>query len=88
MVQANALISMLLNRKAHLDAREEAATELWAFDEIEAEQALISVVIDHDEEEVIADSAGEALWIIWSRKEKMDQAIVDKMHPTAKKFFI
>jgi hypothetical protein len=88
MTQVNALISTLINRKANLDVREEAATELWAFDEIEAEQALISVVIDHDEEELIADSAGEALWIIWSRKKKIDQAIVDKMHPTAKKFFL
>ena len=61
--------------------------DLGAYDEVEAEQALISVVIDLNEDDDIADSAGQSLLEIWKRENKIDLEVISKMHPAAKKIF-
>lgn len=85
--QPEGLISVLLDRSAEHGDRDDAAMDLGAYDEPEAEEALLKVVLDPTEEEEIADSAGESLWQIWERKGKRDAAAVARMHPAARKFF-
>ena len=87
MKQPKNLISVLLDKSARIDERDDAAMDLGSFNEIEAEEALIKVVTDPDEEEMIADSAGESLSEIWERKNKIDTEIIKRLHPAAKKFF-
>lgn len=86
-MQLAGLISVLLNKHAEHGDRDDAAMDLGAYDEVEAEQALISVVIDLNEDDDIADSAGQSLLEIWKRENKIDLEVISKMHPAAKKFF-
>ena len=86
-LQPQGLISVLLNKSPENYDRNDAAMDLGAYDDAEAERALISVVTDLNEDEDIADSAGESLLEIWNRKNKSDLELISKMHPAAKKFF-
>jgi hypothetical protein len=85
--QPEGLISVLLNTEAEFGDRDDAAMDLGEFDEPAAEEALLKVVLLHTEDEGIADSAGESLWQIWSRKGKRDTNLIALMHPSARKFF-
>jgi hypothetical protein len=78
---------VLLDRAAPIGDRDDAAMDLHAYDEPEAEEALLRVVLDHVEDEMVIDSAGESLSTIWQRKGKHDAALVASMHPSARKFF-
>jgi hypothetical protein len=85
--QPEGLISVLLDRSLPIGDRDDAAMDLHAYDEAEAEEALLKVVLDHTDEELVIDSAGESLWTIWQRKGKHDATLVASMHPLAQKFF-
>ena len=85
--QPEGLISVLLDLDAEFGDRDDAAMDLGGFDEPAAEEALLKVVLSGDEDEDIADRAGESLWQIWTRKGKNDPTVVALMHPAARKFF-
>jgi hypothetical protein len=85
--QPEGLISVLLNRSAPGGDRDDAAMDLEYYDEPEVEEALLSVVLDHADEEIVIDSAGESLYQLWERKGKHNAALVASMHPSAQKFF-
>ena len=85
--QPDGLISVLLDTNAEFGDRDDAAMDLREFDEPAAEEALLTVVLSEKEDDDIADSAGESLWQIWTRKGKNDPRIVARMHPAARKFF-
>lgn len=85
--QPEGLISVLLNTEAGYGDRDDAAMDLGEFDEPAVEEALLKVVLSPTEDEGIADSAGESLWQIWSRKGKRDTNLIALMHPAARKFF-
>ena len=85
--QPEGLIAVLLNRAAQFGDRDDAALDLGDDDEPAAEKALLRVVLDHTEDEDLADTAGESLSQIWSRKGTFDAGIVARMHPSAQKFF-
>jgi hypothetical protein len=85
--QPDGLISVLLDTNAECGDRDDAAMDLGQYDEPAAEEALLKVVLSQTEDEDIADTAGESLWQIWTRKGKVDPSIVVRMHPAARKFF-
>lgn len=85
--QPEGLISVLLDLKSEFGDRDDAAMDLGSYDEPEAEDALIKIVLNHTEDEDLVDSAGESLKEIWQRKGQIKKDLIEKMHPAAKKFF-
>ena len=85
--QPAGLISVLSDPSAEFGDRCDAALDLGAFDEPEAEMALLSVTLDHQADADLVDHAGNSLWEIWSRKGTVSEALVARMHPEARKFF-
>jgi hypothetical protein len=85
--QPEGLLSVLLDRSAPDSDRDDAAMDLHAYDEPEVEEALLSVALDHADDENVIDSAGESLSAIWQRKGKHDATLVASMHPSAQIFF-
>ena len=85
--QPQGLIELLLDKNAEFGDRDDAAMDLYKYDEPEAEQALIRVVQDMNEDADILDSAGESLAEIWKRKARWDASVVARMHPIAGQFF-
>ncbi len=83
--QPDGLISVLLDEKAEFGDRDDAATDLAAYDEAAVESALLTIAPGKDAD--LADSAGHSIWEIWRRKQKHDAEIVARMHPEARKFF-
>ena len=86
-MQPAGLISVLLDKRAEYGDRDDAAMDLGAYDEAAAEQALIVIVTDLNEDEDIVDSAADSLWEIWQRNNKGNPELISKMHPAAKKVF-
>ncbi len=85
--QPQGLVAVLANRGNEFGDRHDSAMDLGAFDEPEAEAALLAVASDLLEDPDIADAAGESLSAVWSRKGKSEPGLVAKMHPEARKFF-
>ena len=85
--QPEGLIGVLLDPSARLDERDDAAMDLAKFDEPSVEEALLQVVLNHSEDELVADSAGESLRNIWDRKLKYVEPLVAQMHPAARRLF-
>ena len=85
--QPHGLIGVLLNP----DAREDwinAATDLGAYDEPEAEQALLRLATSPNADEALAVICGESLATIWCRKRFVDPAKVARLTPAARKVAI
>jgi hypothetical protein len=81
------LISVLLDTTAQFADRDDAAMDLGSFDEPEVENALLKIILNHNEDEVLVDSAGESLKEIWQRKGQIKEDLVKKMHPAARSYF-
>ena len=86
--QPKGLISVLLDVNAEFSERDDAAMDLCSFNEPEVEEALLKIVLDHGEYEILVDSAGESLKEIWDRKGYVNNELARKMHPSAKSHFI
>eukprot|EP00611_Tribonema_gayanum_P014040 TRINITY_DN25300_c0_g1_i1.p1 TRINITY_DN25300_c0_g1~~TRINITY_DN25300_c0_g1_i1.p1 ORF type:complete len:108 (+),score=3.18 TRINITY_DN25300_c0_g1_i1:176-499(+) len=85
--QPAGLIATLADVAADHGDRCDAAIDLAAYDEPEAEAALLSIALNHAEDPNIADEAGHSLWEIWSRNDASEPALIERLHPEAKKFF-
>ena len=85
--QPAGLISVLLDPSADEGSRDDAAMDLGDFDEPEAEEALLRIVLDLSADENLADSAGESVLQIWKRSGKFDADVVARMHPYARRNF-
>ncbi|GGY69602.1 hypothetical protein GCM10010363_58560 [Streptomyces omiyaensis] len=66
-LQVRALITVLLDRGADIGARDDAAMDLYATDDEQARQALLTVAIDPETPEMVQASAGESLGQIVAR---------------------
>ena len=64
-------------------ARHDAAMDLAAYDQGEAEQALAKVALDPTTDELIADACGESLGEIWCRKGRINYDILKQLHGIA-----
>ena len=72
MDQPGILIKILLNPKARVDERDDAAIDLAAFDRPEVEEALLKVALDSTANDVIRGSCGESLAEIWLRRNRFN----------------
>src|SRR5437016_4209111 len=72
MQQPQGLIEVLLDATASEADRDDAAMDLAAYDEPEAEEALIRVGADPSTPAPVAASCGESLAEIWSRKKTLN----------------
>lgn len=59
--RVESLIAVLLDRRADIGARDDAAMDLYATDDERARQALLSVASTLDTPEIVLASAGESL---------------------------
>ena len=86
---AEQMIAYVLDKTADLGSRDDVAMDLSRFDDPVVEQTLINIALDHSEEEMIIDSAGNSLWEIWQRNHRpVPSDVVARMHPSAQKFFL
>ena len=60
-LQVRALTTLLLDRSADIGVRDDAAMDLYATDDEQARQALLTVAIDPETPEMVQASAGESL---------------------------
>lgn len=89
MTTVRELIDYALNKAEDLGSRDDVVMDLSDSDLPEVETALIQLACDHSEEEMLIDEAGHSLWQIWKRQGRSPPAeLVDRMHPSAKKFFV
>jgi len=87
-LQPEGLLSVLMDRTAALGDRIDAAMDLSGFDQTEVERVLYSVACDSSVDDDLIDAAGESLWEIWLRNDKLDMARVQLLQPAARKFFV
>jgi hypothetical protein len=66
--QPDGLIQVLLDKSAEYGDRDDAALDLWYFDDLRAERALAQVVADPTEDEDLADTCLDTLRQIWTRR--------------------
>jgi hypothetical protein len=83
-VRLNYLISVLRDSRAEFGDRDDAAIALAARDEQEAVEALVSVAIDASTDSELADTCGESLAEIWSRRGAIDTAAVQRLSGVAR----
>ncbi|MEZ4742683.1 MAG: hypothetical protein R3B45_09580 [Bdellovibrionota bacterium] len=73
MKQLEGLISVLLDKNAREDERDDAAMDLSSYNEPEVESALFQAIGNHDTPKVVIASCGESLAEIWLRNETFDK---------------
>jgi hypothetical protein len=77
--QPESLIKVLLNRSAPMLDRDDAASFLGRFSEPEAEAALVEVASDPLSDPELADSCGEALAVVWLRREELREHVLARL---------
>jgi hypothetical protein len=84
MRQPDGLISVLLDGTASLDERDDAAMDLHAYDEPQAEGVLFSVAVNPATAPVFVASCGESLGEIWSRRTEIPVQALHALPPQAR----
>ena len=77
--QPQGLISVLNNTSAEFGDREDAAMDLGGYDEPEAEDALTKVILDPTTDPSLAETVGESLAEIWSRKNDLNIDVLQEL---------
>ena len=86
--QPAGLISVLRDRTARLDERDDAALDLAQYDEPEALHALIRVASDQSDDELLLDSCGQSIAEIWARLGIVENAVLLALTPTARRILL
>jgi HEAT repeat protein len=73
--QPAGLITVLLDKSARFDERDDAASDLAAYDDDQALNALIRIATDATEDYVLLETCGEAIAEIWLRRALFDPAV-------------
>jgi len=81
---AESLIEVLLDRSALIAERDDAASDLGAFDCKEALVTLLAVAALPEEPEVVLWSCGESIAEIWRRNGTFDRGAFDALTGQAK----
>lgn len=84
MQQPRGLISVLLDEEAELGDRDDAAMDLGGYDEAEAEEALMSVACRPGTDPLLAETCGESLGEIWSRRVALNRDGLKRLARVAK----
>lgn len=82
--QPQGLISVLLDQSAEYGDRDDAAMDLGAYDEPEAEAALLSVACLPETDPDLAERCGESLGEIWSRRASLSRGGLLKLTGAAR----
>jgi HEAT repeat protein len=82
--RTDALVAVLLDRSARIDARDDAAMALGESDEQAAYDALMFVACDPAEHTLVAASAGESLGEIVGRRGNTDPLWREQLTPIAR----
>ncbi len=82
--QPAGLIHVLLDRSAEFGDRGDAALDLGAYDGPEVETALMEIAADATTDPDLAESCGESLGEIWSRKPTFDPALLSGLAPVTR----
>lgn len=83
--QPAGLISVLCDKSARLDERDDAAIDLGRFDEPEALAALVAAATDATEDNLIVGKAGESIGEIWQRTGRLDLGLLERLLPSAQR---
>ncbi|MFJ6435384.1 hypothetical protein [Streptomyces sp. NPDC091416] len=83
--QPAGLISVLLNRAARVDERDDAAMDLEAYSGEHVVKALIDVTSSPVEDELVLDSAAESLGRILARDGGCPEELLVSLRPDAKR---
>ena len=84
--QPQGLVSVLLDEYAPFGDRDDAAMDLGAYDEPEAEEALFSVACRPDTDRLLTETCGESLGEIWSWRGSLNRDGLMKLDGVAKEF--
>lgn len=71
--RVDALVKLLFDNGASITERDEAATSLGEFSDIRVITALLSKAKDLNENELVLNSCGESLGIIWTKQNFFDE---------------
>ena len=81
--QPEGLISILLNRSARVDERDDAAMNLGSYDA--ALPTLIEAARNLSEDNMVAASLGASIGEIWERRGGFDAALIETLHPQSRR---
>jgi hypothetical protein len=81
--QIELLIEILLDTNARIDERDDAAMDLGQYNDDRALNALLSIVLNPNEEKSIMDVCGESIAEIWVKRDYFDVNLYNKMVPLA-----
>mgnify|MGYP001561325861 CR=1 FL=1 len=82
--QPQGLIRVLLDPTAEFGDRDDAALDLGAYAQPEAEAALLRVACDPSSDLQLVDTCGEALGEIWCRKGKLNLEAIQQLPDAAR----
>jgi hypothetical protein len=82
-LNTDALVSILLDRSARTDERDDAAGYLGSSDDPAVLAALLRVASDPAEDEVVSATSGESLAEIFVRRDAVDPAWLRSLVPAA-----
>ena len=82
--RVEALIRLLFDNNASITERDEAATDLGEFSDIRVVTALLSKAKDIKENELVLNSCGESLGIIWTKLNFFDEGEYHALPGTAR----
>ncbi len=82
--QPISLVEVLLDRTAMVCERDDAAMDLWKYDDQLVIDALLEIGKDINEDSMILDSCGESLACIWIRNKNFNREQFDLLSTPAK----
>jgi hypothetical protein len=80
----HALTELLFDTSASITERDDAATELGEISDVRSAASLISKAKDLNENELVLNSCGESLGMIWSKQNAFDEKAYRILSGTAR----
>jgi hypothetical protein len=84
MQQPAGLVSVLLDRSARPDERDDAAMDLAQYDDPEALDALVAIAGTAGEDPGLLDTCGESIGEIWARRGFVDAEVLARVKEEAR----
>lgn len=73
------LIDLLMDKTTSIADRDDAAMDLFEFNEDDALDALIKIAQDTNEDPTVLNSCGESIASIWVKRNKFDKNCFDNL---------
>ena len=78
------LVDLLLNENATISERDDAAMDLYEFNDNVALNALTKIAKNTDENPIVLNSCGESIASIWIKRNSFDKQCYDSLTKVAK----